>query len=653
MNCLDAQVNCTRNRPRRRKRPRTSQATYITERLLTVELPPSTPPQPIHLSTIRDAQGAGLSHKQYNAGNDANPTPYVPQSIEKGQSEPITTSTRDALTQQTSEATKFLQRELEFNTTLTRDRYAALKEATNFVRRISKNAVISSTNEIPKVPQVQEDTRSQPFQPELLCMMSMDNEPSVLKRSYWPDHISQRTLENMCLSLMEGRGDEQTLTRYRICVYMKATTLVSRLPKKDRSPRLQDHLKRTKKLYENEILRALGKLDYLASPSLSFLQALLSGTIFMQVQGDMSRSWTLAAFASKTLVSLNYHMIEKPSFSNATDQDIHGALYTCYYLDKILSVLLLRPPSLPKLKVNPTDLVRLNAQLPLTGIVKYMVELGQFQERVLDILFDDKSDQVTAINLLVHDMSKLYLQMNECRTQPTFKAVEYEWIAIEFGYHAILTSVFHMNQRAVKGPLTRGECLKSARNALRCLTKLQEVAVMDANFIDEYPLFLTWTMLFFPLNPFFILFCNVVCTGDMGDYGLMDTVTKELSRFMDTNSSVAELHRLFSKFLNLCHPLVQNDHQASFQPTPNRSAITSTPDIRARPPSPLRQDLPGSNATQIRDNLFHNQHDTHQPEQLDSDNDLMWELVYSQPWLGWMNSDVLTGSSNMDEPLPY
>lgn len=76
---------------------------------------------------------------------------------------------------------------------------------------------------------------------------------------------------------MEEKEHRQTLVCYRICVYMKVVTLISRLPRRDRSKPVRDHLEQSKNQYEDEIRRALSELDFLAPPSLPFLQALLSG----------------------------------------------------------------------------------------------------------------------------------------------------------------------------------------------------------------------------------------------------------------------------------------------------------------------------------------------------------------------------------------
>ncbi|GKZ51946.1 hypothetical protein AbraIFM66951_008463 [Aspergillus brasiliensis] len=216
--------------------------------------------------------------------------------------------------------------------------------------------------------------------------------------------------------------------------------------------------------------------------------------LFMQNEGDMSRSWTLTAFASRTLVSLNYHTISKRDSSDREMQDIYGALYVCYYLDKILSVLLLRPPSLPRLKAKPADLVRLDTQLPLSACVKAMVCLGQIQEGVLDILVNriGKDDQVIIVNALVNEMYQVRALMDEPQTQTLAQETRFEWLAIEFGYYALLASVFHLQQRVMQCPLARQECLHAARQSLVHLTKLQDEIAVHSNFLDEYPYFLTW-----------------------------------------------------------------------------------------------------------------------------------------------------------------
>lgn len=139
----------------------------------------------------------------------------------------------------------------------------------------------------------------------------------------------------------------------------------------------------------------------------------------MQFRGDMFQSWTLTAFASRTLVSLNYHTTQKNLASNETEQGIQLSLVTCYYLDKILSMLLIRPPSLPKLRINPAELVPLDPLLPLSAILKAVVGFARVQEEAIDILLktqniDDKC-QVAIIDRLVQEMFQLHTRLQEVR----------------------------------------------------------------------------------------------------------------------------------------------------------------------------------------------------------------------------------------------
>ncbi|GFF30927.1 hypothetical protein IFM46972_03067 [Aspergillus udagawae] len=520
-NCIDALVDCRRDRPRRSRRPKGSRISSLNRRLLALERAtatlqsdpgPATDGGPFH-DTVAQAATERESTDATNTGL------YGRQSSNTGGSRQPTTALKDGLTQQTSEGARFLQRELESNVTMGQDRSVVLRRAIDFVSRISNSGDLSSVTSTFKSGTTGSDAEPHKFPPELLYMMTItpDPEPGVMKRSFWPDHISLETLENMCLSIMEEKEDRQTLICYRICVYMKAVTLISRLPRRDRSALVRRHLEQSKRQYEDEIHRALSELDFLRPPSLSFLQALLSGALFMQNQGDMSRSWTLTAFASRTLVSLNYHTIDKCVPSEGDMQDIYGALYICYYLDKILSVLLLRPPSLPRLKIKPADLVRLDPRLPLSACVKVMVCLGQIQDGVLDVLFiqNEKNDKVITVNALVQEMYHLRALMDEPSQPQCQKLAEetyFEWAAIEFGYYALLASVFHLQQRVVQGPLSRQECLHAARQSLVQLTKLQDEIAIDKNFLDEYPYFLTWQV--FP--PYIAVSCGVDCI--LSDY---------------------------------------------------------------------------------------------------------------------------------------
>lgn len=139
----------------------------------------------------------------------------------------------------------------------------------------------------------------------------------------------------------------------------------------------------------------------------------------MQIRGEMFQSWRLTAFAARNMVSLNYHTTTKTVSSTEEEHDIHMAIVTCYYLDKSLSVLHLRPPSLPMLKIKPAELVCVDPLIPLSAIMKAVVEFAQVQESAIDIILknhnlDDRS-HAAVIERLTQDMFKVRAGLQEVR----------------------------------------------------------------------------------------------------------------------------------------------------------------------------------------------------------------------------------------------
>lgn len=93
----------------------------------------------------------------------------------------------------------------------------------------------------------------------------------------WPDHISDQTLERMGLAIIERNESEQILQLYRITVWVKAISCISKLAPLISSQPLKLHFRNLKKQYETAAIDELNSIPLAASPSLTLLQALLSG----------------------------------------------------------------------------------------------------------------------------------------------------------------------------------------------------------------------------------------------------------------------------------------------------------------------------------------------------------------------------------------
>lgn len=113
----------------------------------------------------------------------------------------------------------------------------------------------------------------------------------------------------------------------------------------------------------------------------------------VQLLGDSSRSWFLTACAARALVALDYHQSSRITADTDEGFEIRHCVFWCYYFDKTLSMLLVRPSSLPDMQFAPGDLVHTDSDDPLTFKVKILVKLAQVQNASLPFIVRDKRAQ--------------------------------------------------------------------------------------------------------------------------------------------------------------------------------------------------------------------------------------------------------------------
>lgn len=119
------------------------------------------------------------------------------------------------------------------------------------------------------------------------------------------------------------------------------------------------------------------------------------------------------------IVSLNYHNITDVHAGSEIEKSIHACVYTCYYFDKTLSLLLLRPPSLPDLKVPPTQLIHIDPDLPTSAMIAGIVEYAELKNSLLTILLDtesiDDTEKATMLSDLVARAHTIHTNMQNVR----------------------------------------------------------------------------------------------------------------------------------------------------------------------------------------------------------------------------------------------
>ncbi|CAI7616543.1 unnamed protein product [Penicillium glandicola] len=673
-NCTDAGAECLRNRQARVHRPRVSRLETLTQRLAKLEESSNKEATPFpshHAASSTSSSPAanytsgteGLNDKQkrYRTHDPHDTTPLKPPPSKHRKSQTVVQQNvhqahSSGSAHHASEAREYIEHELQCNPALSKDRRTALESARKFVSQLSNPTLHWEETAAVHDMDIQENLQPPTLTPELLYMMlpGPDKKTNSQGTINWPDHISDNLLEQMGLAIIEGTECEQVLQHYRLNVWVKAMGYISKMAPLITSESLSFHFRSLKKRYEAAALEILNQIPLAAAPSLLLLQSVLSAIRLVQYLGNMTRCWMLTALASRMIVSLNYHNITDASPRTETEGNIHACVYQCYYFDKSLSLLLLRPPSLPDLKVKPTQLIHIDPDLPTSAMITGIVEYAELKSALLNILLDTKTigdtekanvlSDLVARAQTIHSNLQMYRRRQEQQFPQSWSHLRREWLSMDFNYYSILTTIIQARSSVLKSRLVCENCLYTAREALTTLRALQEAFSTGVNSINSYPYFLTWTMLLFPLAPFFVLFCNVIATSNERDFNMIKTITDNLHQFAEANESIGKLYKLFSKFLDLCAPLVKGNPEFSRleQPTAALSGenmagntdgqIESYADIFGHATDRALVGLRNTDSTR-------GDH-TGPPSVEGWDDSLVWELFDNQPSLGWAESEL-------------
>lgn len=72
------------------------------------------------------------------------------------------------------------------------------------------------------------------------------------------------------------------------------------------------------------------------------------------------------------------------------------------------------------------------------------------------------------------------------------KMVQYDWVGVDFCYHAIFVEIQRTRLQNVFDPAVHRECLLYARKSLKAFLFLQKHSSEMPGFDSPYPSFLTW-----------------------------------------------------------------------------------------------------------------------------------------------------------------
>ncbi|CAI7626244.1 unnamed protein product [Penicillium glandicola] len=433
----------------------------------------------------------------------------------------------------------------------------------------------------------------------------------------------------------------QVFYQYSICVYVKAIFHLYQKKRAYKDPRINAQFLKSKKSYETYAFRALNRLNFLNAPTLPFIQSLISAAFFMQYLGNMSQSWILNSYAARLITALGYHEIGNPLGNSTLDEEIHSAVCWCFYLDRTLSTLLCRPLSLPEPRISPMNLFNADQSLPYIPLIRILFDLAQVQGELLNCGKADNTRQIIANHSRLQErMEVIHSKLQSSRASAP-DCIASDWISGEFSYYAILVDILRSRLKFTFSPLAHKECVSYSRKSLRALHHLQKNLADSPGFVDPYPSFLTWTVLLYPLSPFFVLFCNVIGELDMDDYNLMQDITQSLSQFA-ASPYISKLLKLLDYLQNLCVPLIQAKQRMGPQvrvPTLYPSMTGTSHNHLGSADEHVHLVMAGSPYMDPVTGVDPQQLQTPSDGSYPSDDALMWQLFNSQLSLDWFEPD--------------
>lgn len=211
----------------------------------------------------------------------------------------------------------------------------------------------------------------------------------------------------MATELIKGGCRGRLFHQYCVCIYVKAICYLYQLSRVAVNATVMSQLSQSRKVYTAAALRSIKEFNVLTPPSLPAIQSLMSGVsvadrlncaskpnivyqaLLMQHLGEINQCWILNSYAARQIAALGYQKVGNVPSRSEADQEIHSAVYWCYYIDRTLSALLLRSPSFPDMNVSPTELISTDTLSPYGPLIRILLDAAQIQGRLLALQSQD------------------------------------------------------------------------------------------------------------------------------------------------------------------------------------------------------------------------------------------------------------------------
>ncbi|KAM5350204.1 hypothetical protein ACJ41O_006709 [Fusarium nematophilum] len=432
---------------------------------------------------------------------------------------------------------------------------------------------------------------------------------SFITRFYLPlgRHLSKLTLERMEYELIENIVHGQRRLEYIICVNFWAYLVLTSLESEDPSTLMAQHLGGSRDRYFNNAQCALKRMSILTTPTLSMLQALLCGVMFFLDVGDFEKCWILNAAACQAFVAIGgQHLVDQASDPASTQaKEVRASLFNCFVFDKAFSINMDRPCSMPEMEIDIPTLALSGKDEAVYDICVVLLELGKamdalMKERRMRREGDGAAGKMKRLQAILESLDSVKEKVDQASHSPcqSENFLRGEWMSMEFAYYSVRGSILSMIMVTENDADTLQLRLASARRALTALKSMQDNTWAHFTQSRAFASSLTWTTLLFPFSAFFLVFSNVVITGDLGDLRLLKDVGDGFSVVATGSPTISKIEDFCKRLVNLCFEAITKPRQSNIAASAPSLASQPISDRSSAVPSPRRL---VQNASRVRD----------------------------------------------------
>ncbi|KAF1852027.1 uncharacterized protein K460DRAFT_413505 [Cucurbitaria berberidis CBS 394.84] len=497
------------------------------------------------------AQKSIRRHELQVSPSPSNPSPSMPQSPS------------------ILEAQDFIRQEINSGKHMPADRLAVLNAAMSFVNHLSR---VTKPNDVSTAPStrvldVLEDISYPSVETLYWMLRELKGKRIGLHALDYFKHVSPRSLKDMGLALINRAGSPETLLLYSICVNSAAFKFINTVLSENSMEEVGAGMRTCATKYLSSVKLAMARIHLLSAPSLLFLQSLLCSAFIAQGSGDSTHCWTFITAACKVCEDLSLEaQVKACQTETEDDEEVYYCYIWCHILDKNYSMMqgrsrfLLEYDGLGAALSSPLN--KSMSSLLSTYLNFVPVQAIYISELHPDKIVNNKS-LLSRVEYVVQDLlerlERVHAKITELHGSPEQWGglhIGSELNTIQFSYHSLRTSILRSRQICLPAmAYIDNDCLESARMAMTTLRAIQEesTAIID---VRAHVSYMHWTLLYHPLTPFFVLFCNVVASSNEQDFQLLKVVALQLDGLADLSPSIAKLQTLFKSFIDLCEGLV-------------------------------------------------------------------------------------------------